>query len=358
MSWFPPNKYIWDFWFTWDKTQQLHLFYLQASQLDCRFNPNARHDRASVGHAILTDWGWQEICPDEPALMRSTERDAWDDLAIWTGSIIQNPLDKLYYLFYTSRRKADVPQWTPHEWQRTQNIGVATSSDLQHWQRLAPTNLVIPNPGVNGQFDGVNWRDPYVIYNAETGLFYAFICAHTGENPDAGGLVAYVTSPDLAQWTADPQVLLASHDFYQMEVPQIFWRDRGDGYRQLYLLFSTQDQDCSRHWRNHELSGQAITGTYYLVSEALPADQPIDFSAIPWQGAAKLLIKGFYGGKVIWKNACNQMAPLLWPDTKAIFYSFQWVDEADHFIGGLSDPKAVTFLGDGTIALETQLVHR
>jgi beta-fructofuranosidase len=357
MAWFPQNKYIWDFWFAWDHSQQLHLFYLQASQLDCRFNPDARHDRASVGHAILTDWGWQEICPDQPALTRSTERDAWDDLAIWTGSIIQSPLADRYYLFYTSRRKADVPTWTPHEWQRPQNIGVATSRDLQHWQR-EPNNLVIPNPGLKGEFDGVNWRDPYVIYHAEDHLFYAFICAHTAGNQDAGGIVAYVTSPDLVHWTSAPQVLLTSRDFYQMEVPQIFWRDRGDGCRQLYLLFSTQAKDCSRHWREHELSGQAITGTYYLVSEPLPVEQPIDFSKIPWQGPAKLLSNGFYGGKVIWKNGSNQMVPTLSLDTQAIFYSFQWGDEADHFVGGLADPRAMNFLADGTIDLEIGLVSR
>jgi beta-fructofuranosidase len=353
MAWFPQNKYIWDFWFAWDDVQ-LHLFYLQASQLDCRFNPDLRHDRAAVGHAILTDWGWQEISPDVPTLARSTDRDAWDDLAIWTGSIIQNPVDNCYYLFYTSRRKTDVPQWTPHEWQRPQQIGVATSRNLYDWQRL-DAYPVIPNPGgdAGSQFDGVNWRDPYVIYNAEEKLFYAFICAHTEGDQDAGGLVAYVTSTDLTHWTAAPQVLLASHDFYQMEVPQIFWRDRADGYRQFYLLFSTQDKDCSRHWR--EQTVPAATGTYYLCSEPLPIDQPIDFQTIPWQGAAKLLVKGFYGGKVIWKQACNQTNPALSAETSAMFFSFQWSDEADHFAGGLADPKGVQFLADGAIELVTPL---
>ncbi len=352
MSWFPLNKYIWDFWFVWDNSQQLHLFYLQASQLDCRFNPEARHDRASIGHATLTDWGWQEKCPDTPALMRSTDRDAWDDLAIWTGSVIHNPVDERYYLFYTSRRKADELRWTPHEWQRPQQIGLATSLDLQHWKR-EPNNLVMPNPGMTGPFDGVNWRDPYVIYNAEDSLYYAFVCAHTEGDADAGGLVAYVTSPDLINWTSNPQILLASQDFYQMEVPQIFWRDRGDGYRQVYVLFSTQAKDCSRHWREHNLSGQAITGTYYLVSEPLPVEQPIDFSAIPWQGSAKLLSKGFYCGKLLWKNACNQTVPMMSSDTKVMFYGFQWGDETDQFVGGLSDPKAGRFLANGAITLET-----
>jgi beta-fructofuranosidase len=351
MPWFPQNKYIWDFWFAWDQTQRLHLFYLQASQLDCRFNPEARHDRASVGHAILTDWGWQEISPDQPALTRSTTGDAWDDLAIWTGSIIRSPLDERYYLFYTSRRKADVPVWTPHEWQRSQNIGVATSTNLSDWQRLAPNSLVIPNPGSNDQFDGVNWRDPYVVYHPQEELFYAFICAHTESGQDAGGIVAYVTSPDLAHWTASPQILVASGDFYQMEVPQVFWRDRGDGYRQCYLIFSAQDKDCSRHWRGQTASRKAVTGTYYLVSEPMPVDQPITFQAVPWRNSAQLLSPRFYSGKVIWPEIYNP-SPLTSAATDiAIFYSFQWNDEAGQFVGGLADPQMLQFLPDGAIEL-------
>jgi beta-fructofuranosidase len=349
MAWFPHNKYIWDFWLTWDKHQQLHLFYLQAPQLECQFNPDNRHDRASVGHAILTDWGWQEVCTEEPILARSLEQDAWDDLSIWTGSIIQSPLDDRYYLFYTSRRKADHLIWTPHEWQRSQNIGVAVSDDLDQWHRLGTPNRVIPNPGPIAPFDGVNWRDPYVIYNADDQQFYAFICAHTQGEAEAGGIIAYVTAPNLIDWSPQPQILMTSHDFYQMEVPQLFWRITEEGTKRLYLLFCAQAKDCSRHWRQQGKAAQ--TGTYYRVSRPLPIDHPVDYQTIPWQGDAELLVEGFYAGKLIWKFTDAQTALTLQSDTIVKFLGFQWSDQADRFVGGISDPMPVRFQADGAIVI-------
>lgn len=67
MPWYPRNKYCWDFWFAW-QGQTLHVFYLQASQLACAYNPERRHSLASIGHAVLTNFGWKEIDLDKPVL--------------------------------------------------------------------------------------------------------------------------------------------------------------------------------------------------------------------------------------------------------------------------------------------------
>jgi beta-fructofuranosidase len=348
MPWFPQNKYFWDFWMVWDGEQRLHLFYLQASQLDCRFNPELRHDRATVGHAVLTPWGWQELTPDRPILQSSDQTGDWDDLSIWTGSIIHNPLDHRYYLFYTARRRADAVQYTPHEWQRSQNIGVATSTDLSTWQRLAPINLVIPNPGYKAPFDGINWRDPYILQDPDDGRFHAFICAHADPAQDAGGIIATVTSRDLAHWHPEPETLIKSEDFYQMEVPQVFWRVGENGYRRLYLLFCAQAKDCSRHWRQQQ---PPSVGTYYHVSEPMPLQGPVDYAQIPWQGGARLLSADFYAGKLVWPLQPSTAAVLA-AQTSAVFFGFQWADEGDRFVGGLSDPMPVHFAADGTLSLE------
>jgi beta-fructofuranosidase len=346
VPWFPQNKYFWDFWFAWDAQANLHLFYLQASHLDCRFNPDLRHDRAAIGHARLTAWGWQELTTEQPILQSSEHVGDWDDLALWTGSIIQSPLDQQYYLFYTARRRDDAVWFTPHEWQRSQNIGVAVSPDLNQWQRLDPPNLVIPNPGHTHLFDGVNWRDPYVMYDAAHQTFYAFICAHSEGAQDAGGMIAYVTSRDLVHWQPEPEILVKSDDFYQMEVPQVFWRDGGDGTQRLYLVFCAQAQDCSRQWRAQQ---PPAVGTYYRQSVPLPLDAPVDYGAIPWQGPARLLCPGFYAGKLLWPPPDS--ATRISADTEVKFYGFQWADESDRFVGGLSDPMSVTFAADGSLQL-------
>lgn len=348
VPWFPQNKYFWDFWFAWDDREQLHVFYLQASQLECRFNPERRHDRASIGHGLLTRWGWQELTPDQPILKCSDHRGDWDDLSLWTGSIIRSPLDQRYYLFYTARRQADTLLHTPHEWQRSQNIGVAISTDLDHWERLNPINLVIPNPGCTRLFDGVNWRDPYILYNPADQTFYAFICAHTEGGRDAGGMIAYVTSRDLVHWQPEPEILIKSDDFYQMEVPQVFWRECGDGTKRLYLLFCAQTQDCSQHWRQQQ---PPAVGTYYQVSAPVGLEDWPDYGAIPWQGAARLLSPGFYAGKLLWLPQKAVPAMVLPAQTEARFYGFQWCDEGDRFVGGLSDPMPVQFAPDGSLTI-------
>lgn len=105
MPWFPRDRYLWDFWFA-EQGERLHLFYLQASQAQCFYNPDLRHDAATIGHAIQTPWGWQEVQRDEPVLVASDRPGAWDSLSIWTGSILQHPESGEYHLFYTSRDRA------------------------------------------------------------------------------------------------------------------------------------------------------------------------------------------------------------------------------------------------------------
>ncbi len=60
MPWQPLNKYCWDFWFVFSK-ETLHVFYLQANQLACGYIAERRHNLSSVGHAVLTDFGWQDL---------------------------------------------------------------------------------------------------------------------------------------------------------------------------------------------------------------------------------------------------------------------------------------------------------
>jgi beta-fructofuranosidase len=240
MPWSARNKYCWDFWFAW-KEQKLHIFYLQANRLACAYNADKRHNLASVGHAVLTDFGWQEINPDKPAFSIK-EGDFWDNLSIWTGSIIEK--DGLYYLFYTARRKEDSWVQSPHQRRLPKNVGVAVSEDLSTWTRTSVSleKPVIPNPGVDSDFDGMNWHDPYVIKDDTDGKFYAFICAHPKDTPaDVGGVVAYATSKDLENWQDEPyKILYASDEFYLTEVPQVFWRKMNDQkHWRLYLFGKT-----------------------------------------------------------------------------------------------------------------------
>lgn len=330
MPWQPHNKYCWDFWFAWSG-QTLHVFYLQASTLACAYNPTRRHNQASVGHAVLTDFGWQES-PHAPALSR--REGYWDDIAIWTGSIIEK--EGRYYMFYTARCSQDQFVLTAHERRQPQNIGIAQSDDLITWQRTTASKEkpVIPNPGRGSGFDGVSWRDPYVIKDDTDAQFYAFICACPIDSPtDAGGVVAYATSLDLEDWHQPYRILYKSSEFHYLEVPQVFWRKQLDCWR-LYLLFSP-------YWHRF-FERRDSRGTYYVRSLPIKDRTKISYDRILWENEpANLLIDGLYGGKLV--NPETDDAP--------VFFGFQLEDEGGHFVGGISDPQWAVFADDGTIRL-------
>ena len=80
-----PGSWVWDFWFA-DDGDRYHLFFLYASR--ALRDPDARHYRASIGHAVSTDLvEWTQV---SDALVRS-DAPSFDDLATWTGSVIRHP---------------------------------------------------------------------------------------------------------------------------------------------------------------------------------------------------------------------------------------------------------------------------
>ena len=89
-----PESWVWDFWLA-DDGEQYHLFFLYASR--ALHDPDRRHYRASIGHAVSSDLqDWTRVAD---ALVRS-DAPAFDDLATWTGSVVRHP-DGTWFLFYT-----------------------------------------------------------------------------------------------------------------------------------------------------------------------------------------------------------------------------------------------------------------
>jgi len=334
MPWCPAGAYVWDSWFL-PHAGALHAFYLEASTDACAGDPERRHDLSRIGHATLTAGGFEAVGPGlDPA-----PPGAWDDLALWTGSVVAAEPAAPFALFYTARRRSDALIATPHEHQRPQHIGVAYSLDLRTWERSPRTRRepVLPNPGPGGVFDGVAWRDPYVLRDGH-GRFHAFVCARLGPehaSPGAGGAIAHVTGRDPETWEA-PRLLLASDEFYQLEVPQFFWRREGDRKRG-YLIFSAQEKDCSPRRRARTPSAECQTGTYVMISEPVPllAEEPPAFSA-----QARLLAPGLYAGRLV---DAETDIPLL--------FGFPWPSPGQPFRGGIEGPLRVRFVETGALEL-------
>jgi beta-fructofuranosidase len=116
-----PDHWIWDSWLATGDDGEHHLFFLRASR--ALLNPERRHDHAAVGHAVSRDLRSWELMPD--ALVHA-DSPAWDDMTIWTGSVVRAP-DGSWRMFYTGRSRSDGG--------RVQRIGVAASSDLVTWER-------------------------------------------------------------------------------------------------------------------------------------------------------------------------------------------------------------------------------
>ncbi len=77
------DRWVWDSRVA-DDGDHFHLFDLQAPR--SLGDPALRHEHATVGHARsrdLVDW---EVLPDPLGPAPA----AWDDLAVWTGSVVRD----------------------------------------------------------------------------------------------------------------------------------------------------------------------------------------------------------------------------------------------------------------------------
>ncbi|MBC8000531.1 MAG: hypothetical protein IAF58_21450, partial [Leptolyngbya sp.] len=243
------------------------------------------------------------------------------------------------------RSSTDKKIWTPSEYQRPQRIGLAQSNDLHKWERhpISIGKPIIDNPGPGGIFDGVAWRDPYVIRFGEK--YLCFVCARITPGSqefqavqwDSGGCIACLESSNLTDWDLETaKVIVSPSDFYEMETPQFFWRIDGDKKR-YYLLFSSWAKGISQKRRSECSEEECQTGTYYTVSNIVDKD---DWTIPSFQAKSHLLAANLYGGKIIEPES-----------EQPVFFGFPMLDSAGHFMGGLSDPLKAHFLNSGAIEI-------
>jgi beta-fructofuranosidase len=311
-----PDAWVWDFWLV-DDGQQYHLFFLYASR--ALKDPEARHLRASIGHAVSDDLETWERVTD--ALVRS-DAPAFDDLATWTGSVVRHP-DGRWFMFYTGATFAP-----PNS--NIQTIGYATSTDLLSWDK-APGPVVAADPqwyekhGDGGWHD-VACRDPW-FFPAAAGLG----CKRkttAGANPgphDDRGVVGHAWSADLENWEVRQPLSPPGQGFGQLEV---FQTAVVDG-RQV-LVFNCLAKETSRTRR-----ATGTTGGVWLTQTTSPLG-PYDIA-----GARLITDDCHYVGKFIDDRETG--------DTK--FLAFRNNDDQGEFVGEIDSPRIATWDGDGQLLL-------
>lgn len=213
------SEWVWDSWYVVDGNQ-LHAFYLMAPK--SLGNSSLRHFNARVGHSVSTNGrDWQHL----PEAFGPSDG-GFDDLAIWTGSIVKH--DDVWHMFYTGVNRETR--------ERVQAIGHATSQDLITWDRVSDEAILRADSqyGLLGNTtDGCeHFRDPWVF--ELDGTWHMTITATT---PDGWGTVAHATSDDLYEWTLNAPCIHESK-LRQLEVTELV---QVDGQWQLIFCMTAPD---------------------------------------------------------------------------------------------------------------------
>ncbi len=305
-----PDSWVWDFWFA-DDGEQYHLFFLYASR--ALRDPDARHYRASIGHAVSADLEhWDRVAD---ALVRS-DAPAFDDLATWTGSVVRHP-DGTWFLFYTGS--------TLTEAGNVQCIGYATSSDLMTWQKSAANPVLQADSRwyetlADGQWHDEAFRDPWVFPDPDGDGWHMLVTARGRTGPaDDRGVVGYARSTDLRTWELRPPLSEPGQGFGQLEVMQV---EVVDG--RPVLLFSCLATDFSAARRATGESG----GVWAVPAGSLVG--PFDVA-----DAHPVTDDALYSGRLIRRRS----------DDRWVLLAFHHSDEEGGFVGTLSDPVAVRWDG-------------
>jgi len=304
-----PEAWVWDFWLV-DDGQRYHVFFLYASR--ALKNPEQRHYRASIGHAVSHDLvTWERVAD---ALVRS-DPPAFDDLATWTGSVVRHP-DGTWYMFYTGATL------TPRG--NIQTIGYATSPDLITWDK-SPTNPVLTaDSRWYEKLDDCQWhdeafRDPWVAPDPRGNGWHMLITARANDGPsDNRGVIGHAWSPDLHHWEPRPPLSTPGCGFGQLEVMQV-----AEVGGQLLLMFSCLGGDLS-HQKRASTSG----GIWVARAETLLG--PYDLKNVQ-------LITGtdMYVGRLIENRETGQ----------TVFLAFHHEGQGGSFVGEIIDPRPVSWDG-------------
>ena len=205
---------------------RLHLFHLCL--------PN--HDR--VAHLVSDDGLRWERRPDA---LRTGPPGAFDDDMIWTVSVTR--VGDRHHMLYTALCTRD------HG--RVQRIGLAESTDLEHWTKHeAPVSAPDPTyyEAQPGRAPWASWRDPKAVVVHKG--FATTVCARIGDAPARrAGAIARLSSDDLRNFRAEAP-LFAPRRHYELECPQAFTIcDRW------FLTASVMDDRSQRYWVANSIDG-------------------------------------------------------------------------------------------------------
>ncbi len=244
---------------------------------------------------------WKHFGPVLEPLMNEGKAEGWESGRLFAGSAYKE--EDTYYLFYSAARESDISG---------EAIGLATSADGLHWQRLSHPLLSFQENfsdepssdlGYAGRCNGSNhlhWRDPYVVKEhvvkeSATGQYYLFFCASlTGKSFYQGGVGVAVASHIAGPYRLLPPVVgpdvdaTESWPFYHLERPQVIYFQE-----KYHLFFSCFKEFVNPLWLEKIGSHNVTDSTlYWYISDNItgPFEPADSLSVVPGSE-----VSGLYG---------------------------------------------------------------
>lgn len=305
-----PGEYVTDFCITRHHDGVYHLFHIRGE----RWTWPLHYREIDLGHAISHDL--RQWTPQAPVIPVGPPG-AWDQNGVWAPDIIER--DGVYYIFYTG---SDV--------KANQQIGIATSTDLYHWEKHPANPVVAPGPWSDrARGEAVAGRDAMVYADGDRYLMY-----YTATMADGRACIALAESHDLIHWE-DRGPTYIENDRRYNRCESAYVVRHGDLY---YLFYSAKGGPQSK---GHAPSSFDHFDIVYLIS-----DNPTG----GWRRPAN--------HELLTEWTCASEHPTFDGETYMFYVVQETVDDGDAGIWGasvLSDPKRITWRDDGTVKVVEHL---
>ena len=265
------DTWVWDSWVA-DSGDAYHLFFLQAPATPDE--PGRRHTSATIGVATSTDlenWTYE-------GTTLGPQPGGWDDLALWTGSVIRGDDDR-WRMFYTA-----INSGGRHIFD--QRLGVVESDDLRTWRRVTDAPVLEIDPRWYKTLDDAptfseTWRDPLPVKDPNGDGWHMYVAARAKGTPRfEDGVLAHARSDDLVHWELGPPVT-APAGFGQLEVPQVHVIDG-----QPLLVFTCHPEEQSQrqtdafgYYCTWYVLGDSVLGPWDIESARPFREEPFLFAA-------------------------------------------------------------------------------
>ena len=256
------DHWVWDSWHVQDDRRLRHVFFLRASR--ALLDPDRRHHRASIGHAVSTDLrSWRSSptrsCPPTP---RAGTTSPPGPEASCEG------LTDRWYLFYTGVSRAEKGLVAAH---RTRHLRRPPRlAPVRHRTAARARSDAGTRPSTSTHWYEQAWRDPWVFADPSGDGWHMLITARANHGPASGrGVIGHARSSDLVTWTVQPP-LTNPAGFGHLEVPQVAVVD---GHPLLLFCTNAVTRQSGTDDRIWFTPGPTVNGPWDLAS-ARPFPHP------------------------------------------------------------------------------------